>query len=68
MLPDTPPKAMEKLLDFMYLGQADLTQDELDQLLDLAEELNIIGLIQTNSDAENQVLLRSAQPLYCCII
>ncbi|XP_050715822.1 zinc finger and BTB domain-containing protein 24-like isoform X2 [Eriocheir sinensis] len=54
MLPDTPPKAMEKLLDFMYLGQADLTQDDFDQLLDLAEELRIIGLIQTNYDAENQ--------------
>lgn len=63
MLPDTPPKAMEKLLDFMYLGRADLTQDDFDQLLDLAEELRIIGLIQTNYDAEKQVLLCSSWQL-----
>lgn len=60
MLPDASPKAVEKLLDFMYLGQADMINDDLDQLLDLAEELEIIGLIQTNSDNENQVMLRSA--------
>lgn len=55
MLPDAPPKAMEQLLDFMYLGQTDLTSEELDQLLELAEELKIIGLIPTNSNPENQV-------------
>lgn len=68
ILPDTPPKAMEKLLDFMYLGQAEITQDEFYQLLDLAEELEIKGLIETSNDNANQVLLHTPQPLCCCNI
>ncbi|KAK8404899.1 hypothetical protein O3P69_001474 [Scylla paramamosain] len=54
MFPDASPTAMEQLLDFMYLGQTDLTSAELDQLLDLAEDLRIIGLMHSSSKSHNQ--------------
>ncbi|XP_045139128.1 zinc finger protein 148-like isoform X2 [Portunus trituberculatus] len=54
MFPDAPPTAMEQLLNFMYLGQTDLTSAELDQLLDLAEDLRIIGLMDSSNNSHDQ--------------
>ena len=55
MFPDAPPAAMEQLLNFMYLGQTDVTSTELDELLDLAEDLRIIGLMHNSNKSHDQV-------------
>ncbi|KAG7172927.1 abrupt-like 6, partial [Homarus americanus] len=55
VLTETPPETVEVLLDFMYLGQADLSSDNLDRLLDLAHEFKIRGLINPKDDLERQV-------------
>ncbi|KAK4297514.1 hypothetical protein Pmani_030074 [Petrolisthes manimaculis] len=54
VLADTRPAALEALLDFMYLGKADLEPSLLDPLLDLAHDLRVRGLITPSLDPEAQ--------------
>lgn len=58
VLADTPPAALEALLDFMYLGEVDLEPSLLDPLLDLAHDLRIRGLITPSLDPEAKVSYR----------
>lgn len=57
VLADTPPAALEALLDFMYLGEVDLEPSLLDPLLDLAHDLRVRGLITPSLDPEAQVCM-----------
>ena len=56
VLTNTSPKDLEALLDFMYLGQTEVSSHDLDRLLDIAYEFRIRGLISSKDDPENQVL------------
>ncbi|KAK7068467.1 hypothetical protein SK128_021327 [Halocaridina rubra] len=41
---------LERLLDFMYLGQTEVNSENLERLLDIAYELRIRGLISSRDD------------------
>ncbi|XP_071540825.1 uncharacterized protein [Panulirus ornatus] len=61
VLTETPPEAVEALLDFMYLGKVDVSPDDLDQLLDIAYEFKIRGLISPKDDLERQVVKQATE-------
>ena len=43
-------KALEAIVDFIYHGEANIYQEDLDGFLALAEELQLKGLSDTNGD------------------
>ncbi|XP_047485511.1 zinc finger and BTB domain-containing protein 24-like [Penaeus chinensis] len=55
VLAGIPSEALEKLLDFMYLGQAEVHGKDFDRLLEVAQELRIRGLMNTSDHPESQV-------------
>lgn len=67
VLTETPHEAVEALLDFMYLGKADLSPDDLDELLDVAYEFKIRGLISPKDDPERQVCTELSLKFSCLL-
>jgi len=46
-------KEMVAILDFMYMGEVNVAQDELNSFLAVAEDLRVKGLTQGNSESSN---------------
>ena len=51
----TKYKNIRKLIDFIYLGQAEVFQDDLDSFMDLANQLKIKGLTQEGENGLKKV-------------
>ena len=49
MLQDVKPQDLNALMDFIYFGQVQMSQDSLQPFLKIAERLKIKGLCETNS-------------------
>ena len=43
------------LVDFLYLGEANVSQESLDSFLEIAEELKLKGLVGQKEDAEKTI-------------
>ena len=53
---------LHSILDFMYLGVANIYHDDLDQFLALAEELQLNGLTRNSEDIEEHDSMQQTQP------
>ena len=47
---------LRNILDYMYNGEANIFQENLDKFLSLAQRLKILGLLQSNSDYDDDLL------------
>merc|ERR1712200_160482 len=52
------PTVIEAIVDFIYRGEANITQDYLEQFFAIAEELKIKGLM-TDADAKQKKSMRT---------
>ena len=43
-------KDLQNLLNFMYQGQVDVAEDDLSSFLEIAEDLNVLGLSEKNAE------------------
>jgi len=50
------------VLNFMYMGEVNVAQEELNSFLSVAEDLRVKGLTQNNSDASTKVLPKPDPP------
>jgi len=50
------------VLNFMYMGEVNVAQEELNSFLSVAEDLRVKGLTQNNSDASTKVLPKQDPP------
>jgi len=57
VLLDTDKRDLECLLDFMYRGEALVSQERLQSFLNLAEKLQVAGLTQGKSESESPATL-----------
>jgi len=48
-------KELQAVLDFMYMGEVNVAQEELNSFLAVAEDLRVKGLTQGNSDTNDKV-------------
>jgi len=46
-------KELQSVLNFMYMGEVNVAQEELNSFLSVAEDLRVKGLTQNNSDSSN---------------
>ena len=51
------------IVDFLYLGEANVFQENLDSFLGIAEELKLKGLTDQTRDAENKKEISSGHPV-----
>jgi len=51
--------SMLSILNFMYLGETNVAQDDLNSFLAVAEDLKVRGLIQSDRDMVNPILKNS---------
>ena len=51
------------IVDFLYLGEANVFQENLDSFLGIAEELKLKGLTDQTRDPENKKEIRSGHPV-----
>ena len=48
-------RSLTAIIDFLYLGEANVVQESLDSFLELAEELRLKGLMGQKEDAEKTI-------------
>jgi len=56
-------KELVAILDFMYMGEVNVVQDELNTFLVVAEELKVKGLTQNSSKEQNSKSNKTQEPL-----
>ena len=52
---DVDPRDMNSILDFIYLGQVNIKQENLTSFIALAEKLRVRGLCQNNNSPESAI-------------
>ena len=53
---------LEAILDFLYLGEVNIMQDDLNEFLQIAEELQLKGLVTSSKTSEEQPIEKSTYP------
>lgn len=48
-------KDLQNLLNFMYQGQVDVAEDDLSSFLEIAEDLNVLGLSEKNAEVCDEI-------------
>ena len=61
-LKDVKYKDILAVLDFMYMGEVNVAQEELNSFLSVAEDLRVKGLTQSNSSSEKKSLPKPEEP------